>query len=156
MKEHTIWNGTPSHWSNFKAFSLGIIFTLVTLVLTINQERKELMLLSLIPVIWMLWKYLLIRTWRIQITDKRIIESKGVFSTTTDELELYRVKDIRLSQPFWLRLVGLSNIELITSDKSDAYLIVPAIRNGKSIREELRTAVEQRRSRKGVKEVDFE
>ena len=85
-----------------------------------------------------IWKYLVIKTWDIRITDQRIIEEKGVLSKTTDELELYRVKDIRLEQPFLLRLVKLSNIVLVTSDRTHPIIIIPAIENGKQLREDLR------------------
>ncbi len=41
-----------------------------------------------------------------------------------NELELYRVKDIVLNEPFLLRLVGLSNIVLVTSDRSTPVFVV--------------------------------
>ena len=48
----------------------------------------------------------------IRLTSERLLTSRGFLSRTTDSLELYRVKDMRIVQPFRLRLFGLENIEL--------------------------------------------
>lgn len=109
-----------------------------------------------IPIFIAIWSYLVIRTWSIQVTDERIIEEKGVLSKTINELELFRVKDIRIEQPFFLRLVGLSNIILVTSDRTNKIYRIPAIENGKELKEEIRKAVDIRRDKKRVRETDFE
>ena len=139
MEEKVIWVGGPSQWTNFGIYVLCFLFCWLV-----------------IPIFIALWKYLAVKSWKIEITDQRIIEEKGVFSKTTDELELYRVKDIRLEQPFWLRLVGLSNILLATSDKTHAFYTIPAIKTGKEIKEQLRIAVDIRRDIKRVRETDVE
>lgn len=64
-----------------------------------------------------LWRFLTTKFHKFEITDQRIIEHKSVLSKTTDELELYRVKDVRQEQPFLLRLVGLSTILLSATNK---------------------------------------
>lgn len=135
MEERIIWKGSPSQWINFWVF-VSCIFIL--------------------PIPIAIWKYLYTKFRIITITNERITETTGVFSKTTDELELYRVKDQRLEQPFLLRLVKLSNIILNTSDKTNSVVIIPAIANGNEIREQLRKAIEERRDLKGVKETDFE
>ena len=90
------------------------------------------------------------------ITNQRIIEKTGVFSRLSDETELYRIKDITLNQPFFLRIFGLSTIILITSDKTSPIIKLPGIKNGIVLSNELRKAVDIRRDEKGVKERDFE
>ena len=139
MEEKEVWKGSPSQWTNFGIYVFCILFCWLV-----------------IPIFIALWKFLVVKTWKIEITDQRLIEEKGVLSKTTDELELYRVKDIRLDQPFILRLVGLSNIILVTSDKSHSIVKIPAIKDGKNLREKLRTAVDVRRDKKRVRETDFE
>tara|TARA_B100000787_G_scaffold121617_1_gene91453 strand:+ start:121 stop:543 length:423 start_codon:yes stop_codon:yes gene_type:complete len=140
MSEKDIWSGSPSQWINFFSYlfwllpagwlGLGILFSL--------------------------WKYLTVKTWKFRITNERIIDEKGVLSKVTNELELFRVKDITLQQPFWLRLVGLSNIQMITSDRSNPVFVIPGVKNGKQLREELRSVVDKRRTQKGVVERDFD
>ena len=109
-----------------------------------------------IPIFIAIWRFLVVKTWKIEITDQRLIEEKGVLSKTTDELELFRVKDIRLDQPFFLRLVGLSNIILVTSDRTHSIVRIPAIADGKNLKEKLRVAIDERRDKKRVRETDFE
>jgi uncharacterized membrane protein YdbT with pleckstrin-like domain len=109
-----------------------------------------------LPIPVAIWKYLYTKYRIFTITNERITETTGVFSKTTDELELYRVKDLRLEQPFLLRLVKLSNIILNTSDRTHSVVFIPAIAHGNEIREQLRKAIEERRDLKGVKETDFE
>jgi uncharacterized membrane protein YdbT with pleckstrin-like domain len=139
MEEKEIWKGSPSQWTNFKTYVLCVLFSLLV-----------------VPIFIALWQFLLVKTWKIKITDQRLIEEKGVLSKKTDELELFRVKDIRLEQPFFLRLVGLSNIILATSDKTHSIVKIPAIKDGKSLRERLRVAVDERRDKKKVRETDFD
>ena len=139
MEEKEIWNGSPSQWTNFKTYVMCLLFCWLV-----------------IPIFIALWKFLIVKTWKIKITDERLIEEKGVLSKNTDELELFRVKDIRLDQPFFLRLVGLSNVILMTSDRTNPTVIIPAIKDGNNLREELRVAIDARRDKKRVRETDFE
>ena len=92
---------------------------------------------------------------KFEITDERIIEQNGILSRRTDETELYRVKDIRLEEPLFLRMFGLSTIILVTSDKTSPIIKLCGIKNGNDLRKELRVAVEERRDIKGVKETDL-
>jgi membrane protein YdbS with pleckstrin-like domain len=139
MEEKEIWKGRPSQWTNFGTYAMCILFCWLV-----------------IPIFIALWRFLVVKTWKIEITDQRLKEEKGVLSKTTDELELFRVKDIRLDQPFFLRLVGLSNVILVTSDRTNPIVRIPAITDGKNLKEKLRTAVDIRRDKKGVRETDFE
>jgi uncharacterized membrane protein YdbT with pleckstrin-like domain len=139
MEEKEIWKGSPSQWTNFGTYVMCILFCWLV-----------------IPIFIALWRFLVVKTWKIEITDQRLIEEKGVLSKKTDELELYRVKDIRLDQPFFLRLVGLSNVILVTSDRTNPIVRIPAITDGKNLREKLRAAVDIRRDKKRVRETDFE
>ena len=138
MEEKIIWSGSPSQWKNVGVFIFSVLLCWLVL-----------------PVFIALWAWLTVKTWKIEISEQRITEEKGVLSKTTDELELYRVKDIKLDQPFFLRLVGLSNIILSTSDRSHPFYTIPAVPNGKELRAKLRDAVEARRDAKGVVERDY-
>lgn len=139
MEEKEIWKGSPSQWTNFATYVFCVLFCWL-----------------IIPIFIALWTFLVVKNWKIKITDQRLIEEKGVLSKTIDELELYRVKDIRLDQPFLLRLLGLSNIIMTTSDRSHSIVKIPAIKDGKNLREQLRVAVDARRDKKRVRETDFE
>jgi uncharacterized membrane protein YdbT with pleckstrin-like domain len=135
--EYTVWEGRPSQITNLPAF---IICTLLAV--------------AVIPVFIGFWKWLQVRCMKYELTSQRLRLSVGVLSRRIDELELYRVKDSRFEQPFGLRIFGLGNIILQTSDPSDPVLELRAVRDGQGVREKLRAHVEALRSSKRVIEVD--
>jgi uncharacterized membrane protein YdbT with pleckstrin-like domain len=137
--EKPVWNGTPSQVINLPAFILlGLFFWLV------------------IPIFMILWKWLVVKNTKYELTTERLRTRYGVLNKQMDEIELYRVRDYRFEQPFFLRIFSLGNVIMQTSDKSHPQVTIRAIPNGEELRERIRTHVEECRARKGVREVDFE
>jgi|GEM_PF-5542168 len=87
------------------------------------------------------------------LTDEQLISNIGVFSIETDYLELYRVKDIQIKKPFFLRLIGVYNLIIHTSDKTHPILYINGI-NNTLILKNIRTLIETLRKTKRVYEVD--
>jgi uncharacterized membrane protein YdbT with pleckstrin-like domain len=138
-EERTIWEGSPSQWSNFMFYLLCSILTMA----------------FGLGLLLALWKYMETKLNTFKITDQRIVEKRGILSKITMESELYRVKDIQLREPFLLRIFGLSNIQLITTDHDTPLLTIKGLDNGEELREHLRLAVDNRRDLKKVREIDF-
>jgi uncharacterized membrane protein YdbT with pleckstrin-like domain len=111
----------------------------------------------IIGIFMFIHRYLITKydTFYISLAEQRIILSKGVFSKVTNDIELYRIKDITLIEPFWLRLVGLSNIKIISSDATMPEVTLKAVKNGNNLVNTLRTLVELRRDEKNVLETDM-
>ncbi len=123
--ENVEWQGTPSQISNLAYFVVcGVLFFLV------------------IPLLLILWCWLQTKYTKYELTSERLIMSKGVLNKTTNQLELYRVRDYRHEQPFFLRIFGLSNIVLISTDKTDKVLNLIAIRDGGDLITQIRSNVE--------------
>jgi len=137
--ETTIWKGTPSHVLHLPEYLLWVLLSPLV-----------------VPIFIGLWRWLVVRTTRYELTTERLKTSQGVFSKKLDELELYRVRDYKLDQPFLLRLFGLGNITLQTSDRSHPEIVIRAIRESEALRDQIRGAVESCRTRKNVREVDYE
>lgn len=138
-EEQNVWFGTPSQVVNFGNFVLtGLFFWLV------------------FPLFIMLWKWLTIKSVKYELTTERFRTRYGILNRKTDELELYRVRDYQLEEPFFLRIFSLGNIVLQTSDRSHPTITIRAIPDGEQLREKLRTHVESCRTAKQVREVDFE
>jgi uncharacterized membrane protein YdbT with pleckstrin-like domain len=138
-EERDVWAGTPSQVINLGSFILlGLFFWLV------------------IPLFVILWKWLVVKNIKYELTTERLRTRYGVFNKKMDELELYRVRDYKLDQPFFLRLFSLGNIVMQTSDRSHPQVVIQAIPDAEQLREQLRTYVEECRTRKRVREVDFE
>jgi uncharacterized membrane protein YdbT with pleckstrin-like domain len=140
MNEKTTFKGSPSQLLNFGFYILCFL----------------LLFIYGLGLLLFLIRFLKTRYTKFEITDERIIEQIGVFSRTTDETELYRVKDIRLEEPFLLRIFSLSNIIIMTSDKTSPLITIKGVKNEKKITDYLRSKVEKRRDEKGVRETDFE
>jgi len=138
-EERTVWLGTPSQVINLGSFILlGLFFWLV------------------IPLFIILWKWLVVKNMKYELTTERLRMRHGVFNKKLDELELYRVRDYILDQPFFLRIFSLGNIILQTSDRTHPTVVIQAIPDAENLREQLRTYVEACRIRKGVRELDVE
>jgi len=167
--EQTLWSGSPSwllHLGKVIIFALlGIILPILIISLWTNgQQAPKLdtffwVLLSasiIIPFGIVLINVFDTRFINYTLTSERLIIKRGILTRTTDEIELYRVKDIRLIEPFLQRLVGLAVIEITSSDRSNPHLILAGIKNGESLRNTMRNQVERLRTNKNVREVDFE
>ena len=139
VQEKAIWKGTPSQVTNLGVFLLCLLFCWL-----------------IVPIFIAVVKWLRVKYTKFEVTTERIRMTKGILSRTTEEVELYRVKDATVVEPFGLRLFSLGNIVMTTSDKSHPVLVIPAVPNVKELREQLRTHIERMRIKKGVREVDFE
>jgi len=137
--EEVVWTGSPSHWVNAPVYFLcALLFWLV------------------VPVFVAVWKWLVLRNVRYELTTERLRVRQGVLNKELDELELYRVRDYKLDQPFFLRIFSLGNITLRSSDTSHPVVALRAIRDGEAVRERIRRHVEECRVKKRVLPLDLE
>ncbi len=91
-----------------------------------------------------------------ELTTQRLRITRGILNRRLDELELYRVKDYVMEQPFLLRLLGLGNITIVTSDATTPTVALRAVAGVAGVREKLRNAVQAERDRKRVRELDVD
>ena len=78
---------------------------------------------------------------RYRITSQRLQQEWGIFSRHMDNLELSRVTDIAMSQPFVLRLAGQGNILLTSSDRSTPHKLLRGLPEVRKIMESMSNAV---------------
>ena len=154
--ETSIWTGSPSQWLNSGWFLLCTIGAVVLLVAGLMTGQPLVALGALIPVAYAVVKALKVRTTRIEVTTERITTTVGILSRHKWDIELYRVKDTTLHQPFLLRLVSRANIRIISSDRSTPAVTLPALPNAEWLRQQIRTNVERLRLKRGVREMDIE
>ncbi len=89
------------------------------------------------------------------VVDISLRKTSGILNKKLDELELYRVKDSTLEQPLLLRMFGLGNITIMSSDVSLPVLQLSAVPGAYEAREKLRLAVEAERDRKRVRDINL-
>ncbi len=153
-EETSLWKGSPSQWLNLWNITGAIL--LAAAIAAGGILMPPVFAALVIPVVWILWKYLTVRCQIFELTTERLKITNGVINQHIDEVELYRVKDVLMVRPWWMRLTGLASILLETSDRSLPNLTIPAVRGGVELREQLRKQVETQRDKKRVRETDFE
>ncbi|WP_245841720.1 PH domain-containing protein [Sphingomonas lenta] len=104
------------------------------------------------------WRWLRNFSSSYEVTDQRLIIRRGILIKTVDEIELYRIKDVRLEYSLLNQMVDIGTIALTSSDPSTvggAFVLrdVPMARDR---REGLRGLVERARQRRGVRELDMD
>jgi uncharacterized membrane protein YdbT with pleckstrin-like domain len=107
-----------------------------------------------LPLLMMMWRFVSVSMHRYEMSPQRLREVRGVISRQTEELELYRVKDIAIREPLWQRLFGRGRIVLQTSDRSTPIVVLECIESPRQVAHALRQCVEQCRAAKGVREID--
>ncbi|MGI8965645.1 MAG: PH domain-containing protein, partial [Limisphaerales bacterium] len=112
--------------------------------------------LLILPLLFALIKWWLIKSRIYEITTERIKITNGIFSKKTDEMELYRVKDATLVEPFLLRLFSVGDIQVTSADASTPALQLEGIAGASGVREELRKNVEACRDRKRTRITELE
>jgi uncharacterized membrane protein YdbT with pleckstrin-like domain len=92
-----------------------------------------------------------------EVTNDRLIIRRGIFTKSIDEIELYRVKDIRLDYSLVNQWAGIGTITIVSSDETTrgAPLVVPFVEQAEARREQLRDLVDDARRRRGVRELDM-
>ena len=161
MSEELICSKSPSQVLNIRAFfSATIIISIIVSVYVVGKEKLQLppyfLALIIFPVITSVWRYMQIKCQKYELTTERLRVISGVLNRSTDEIELYRIKDFSLTEPFMMRIFKLGDIFIESSDKSMPYLKIKALPRAAEFKEHLRACVEEIRQKKNVREVDFE
>lgn len=149
------WKGTPSHWEYFMKYSAVGFLALVALTVSAMGFAIIGIPAFLIIGLYGLYLYYDIKLTNYTLTEEAILRKKGVFNRTTDELMLYRIQDISLEEPFFLRLVKLSNLKIYSLDASDPIFHLTSLKDGEKIRKAVRVLSEKQRTKMGVRPVDI-
>ena len=154
-EENVVWKGRSHQIVNFWPLAASILL-LVLILIGAFSWKGWLAWAAIAPFVYGGWLWLGTKLKVFELTTERIRVYEGILNQKINEVELYRVKDTRLEKPFWLRVFGLSNIVLQTSDRSLPEINIEAVRGGADTREKIRHQVELLRDKKRVREVDFE
>ena len=85
------------------------------------------------------------------ISDDRLYTSTGLFNSTTNEILLYRILDIKCNISLFQRIFGVGTITLYNADQSDRELKLLNIKNPKKVHKYISSLVEEKRTQTGVK-----
>lgn len=92
-----------------------------------------------------------------EVTADRLILHKGILAKSIDEIELYRVKDVRIDFTIVNQLADIGTITIASSDETtrDAPLAIRDVAHARLRREKLRDLVDAIRRERGVREIDM-
>ena len=92
-----------------------------------------------------------------EVTEERLIIRRGIFIKSIDEIELYRVKDIRIDFSLINQWANIGSITVLSSDETtrDAPLTILHVDAARRRREDLRRLVDVARQKRRVREIDM-
>ena len=92
-----------------------------------------------------------------ELTGDRLILHKGIVNKSLDEIELYRVKDVRVEFSLIAQWAGIGTIVLVSSDETTGSkpLVMHDVEAAPARREKLRELVNAARRLRGVREFDM-
>jgi uncharacterized membrane protein YdbT with pleckstrin-like domain len=90
-----------------------------------------------------------------RLTNQRLFVRTGFIKRKVDELELYRVKDVKVNQSLLQRILGFGSITVLSSDDSTPELTLIGILNPEEVKETIRTCYRAARRREGMSATEF-
>ena len=92
-----------------------------------------------------------------EVTEDRLILHRGILRKSIDEIELYRIKDIRIDFSLINQWAGIGTITLLSSDETTAGrpFVIHYVEQAQARREKLRDLVSAARRARGVREFDM-
>jgi len=170
--EKRIWSSKPSQIENITSTVIGIISLSISVWINskvefspvnihdpssmINAVMIAVSVFLIVPVLNAIWRILVTYNTGYLLTSQRLLMTYGVFNKDTDTLELYRVKDFQVYRPLVLRMFGLGNLIMNTSDASDPYVKLAAIKQADRLLTMVRHHVEECRIKRGVRALDMQ
>lgn len=150
--------GTLAGWGTCFLFLLGLVGTFYFLaqgILVGAAWVAPLLLAVAIVVLVLKWFENLGIAY--EVTEDRLILHKGILQKSIDEIELYRVKDVRIDFSIVNQLADIGTISIASSDETtrEAPLVIRDVAQARVRREKLRELVNTARRNRGVREIDM-
>jgi uncharacterized membrane protein YdbT with pleckstrin-like domain len=146
--EKTVHQCTPSQIVNLKHFVFAGLLASGIIVLSIVTGTPLVLAGLVLPLIYVWWKWLLVKSTKLTITDQRLIVSEGIFHKSTNETELYRVRDTSIVEPFFYRMFGVGNVIIYSTDEAEGQLHFNAYSKPHWIKDQIRNNAEICRQKK--------
>jgi uncharacterized membrane protein YdbT with pleckstrin-like domain len=148
-------------WLRGTAAGLGtVLLGLLGVVLTIavaGERGAWPLLLTGVALAIVAYKWLQVMSSLYEITPERLIVKRGIVMKSIDEIELYRIKDIRLNFSLVNQLADIGTLGIASSDETtrSGDLVIPEVARARERRETLRRLVDTARQKRRVRELDM-
>jgi len=150
--------GTLLGWGTMLLLVVGLVLTLLALAkgtLIDWAWAFPAMLVAGLGII--AWKWIENLALTYELTAERLILHKGILVKSIDEIELYRVKDVRIDFTIINQMADIGTITITSSDETtrDGALVIRDVAAARTRREKLRELVDAARRQRGVREIDL-
>ena len=142
--------GTLAGWGT-------ILLAIAGIALAFMEYGRYWIALSGFALLVILWRWLENMAAKYEITEERMIIRRGILAKSIDEIELYRIKDIRIEFTIINQIAGIGRITISSSDETtrDGDLVLANIERAQERRETLRRLVDAARQKRRVREIDM-
>jgi len=74
----------------------------------------------------------------------------------TEDLELRRVRDSIIVRPFWARLAGLGDIQILSADASTPRVVLHAVKDPDGVQSKIRSIVQTQWAKFNVRQMEID
>jgi uncharacterized membrane protein YdbT with pleckstrin-like domain len=145
--------GTLAGWGTALLFIAGIVLA----VMGTFDLGLYWLVLSVVAIGLFVWRWLENLASKYELTEERLIIRRGLIAKSLDEIELYRIKDVRINYSIINQIAGIGTISISSSDETtrDGDLVIRDVERARPRREEIRRLVDIARQKRRVREVDM-
>lgn len=149
--------GTAAGLGTALLFLLGLVLTILGVGEAQTGQPALPLILSLVALVIVAVVWVKNLAAKYEITEERLIIHRGIVFKSVDEIEMYRIKDIRLNFTLLNQWAGLGTLSISSSDETtrNGDLVLPDIDRAKARRETLRRLVDTARQKRRVREIDM-
>lgn len=91
---------------------------------------------------------------RYRLSEDRLFLEKGVLNLNTEELLLYRIRDIQLRMSLWQRMMGVGTVCVYSSDKSAPHLDIVNVKQPREVKELIHKSVEAAKDKRRIRTME--
>ena len=153
----------PSTWGWVRGTAAGLatvllgIAGIVAMIAAAGDWGAWPLLATGLSVVIVMGKWLRNMAAKYQITPERLIVYRGIVFKSIDEIELYRIKDVRIDFTLINQVAGIGTLRVSSSDETtrEGDLVMRHVERAQSRREQLRRLVDTARQKRQVREIDM-
>ena len=90
-----------------------------------------------------------------KLSEDRIFVEKGLLNTKSDEILLYRVRDLSMNITLGQRILGVGTVCVVSSDKTIPHLDLKNIKDPRQVKELIHQTVEKAKERRNMKSMEI-
>jgi hypothetical protein len=110
--------------------------------------------LTVLVILWFVLKVVKLKMTYYEVTGDRIEHSRGIFDRKVDNLDMFRVIDLKLRRSLLDCIVGIGQVTLITTDKTDPEFAFEKVRHCRGLYNVIKKASLEADQKQGVIHVE--